>query len=173
MQKVFFLKILIELQLPNKVFSKDIELENRRIGLPEVIDLVSSFPWKAEKAEIIVKSKRKLLLLLQNIDWSCFWSGGRNVASSPRLWLDISLPSTKHLWTWGDMHSGENTKECKTKIQKKEKIQSLQPNTCMGKPAAGCKNQNVLRNGQVKYAAKMNTTAGWFFKAQIYCYIFQ
>ena len=127
--KKCFQNVDSELQLPNKIFSKDIELENRRIGLPEVIDSVSSFPWKAEKAEVIVKSKRKVLLLLQKIDWSCFCSGGRNVASSPRMWLDISLPSTKHLWTWGDMHSGENTKECKTKIQKKKKIQSLQPNT--------------------------------------------
>ena len=39
-----FQNIDSELQLRNKIFSKDIELENRRIGLPEVIDSVSSFP---------------------------------------------------------------------------------------------------------------------------------
>ena len=42
--KKCFQNIDSELQLPNKIFSKDIELENRRIGLPEVIDSVSSFP---------------------------------------------------------------------------------------------------------------------------------
>ena len=42
--KTYFQNIDSELQLPNKIFSKDIELENPRIGLPEVIDSVSSFP---------------------------------------------------------------------------------------------------------------------------------
>ena len=65
--KKCFQNIDSELQLPNKIFSKDIELENRRIGLPEVIDSVSSFPWKTEKAEIIVDSKSKVLFLFQKI----------------------------------------------------------------------------------------------------------
>ena len=104
-----------------------------------------------------MKRKIKVLLLLENIDWSCFWSGGRNVASSPRMWLDFSLPTTKHLWTWGNLYSGglkENTKEWKRKgkdTKKKYKVFN-QTSMEMGKPAARCKNQNVLRD--VKYACK-------------------